>query len=191
MSEDLVIPRGCEEPAEIVLRVARELLGQEPEAGGCITFYHPQEWRRKEEAYGTNSDLVVVHDGGDIAPFFDLNREQYRWIDKMQDALKEKGYYAEQCTCWYSAIYSNPRKPKEHWLRTLPGYFDAVADGSKTFELRWNDRAFEVGDMLLLQEWDGVYTGRELNRKISYILKDVPEYGLECDACVIGMEDIT
>ena len=37
-----------------------------------------------------------------------------------------------------------------HVLRTLPHYFDAVARGHKTFEIRRNDRMFQVGDVLKL-----------------------------------------
>lgn len=37
-----------------------------------------------------------------------------------------------------------------HRLRTLKSYFEAVRDGRKTFEIRYNDRDFKVGDRLLL-----------------------------------------
>lgn len=57
-----------------------------------------------------------------------------------------------------------------------PEYFRAVDDGVKTFEVRKDDRdgeRFEVGDTLLLEEWDpvsGHYTGRITGRTISYVL---------------------
>ena len=40
-----------------------------------------------------------------------------------------------------------------HRLKTIQPYFDNIASGAKTFEIRKNDRGFEVGDELLLMEW--------------------------------------
>jgi hypothetical protein len=60
--------------------------------------------------------------------------------------------------------------PRTHELKTWPEYFQAVLDGRKTFEIRRNDRGFEVGDRVLLLEWmGGRYTGRELDRRIVYL----------------------
>lgn len=89
--------------AEVILKVVRETW---PDAcgGGCRAFYSPREWRQRGEEYGTDSLLVVVHDGGDMAYFFDWMCESVL-REKMDAALREVGYYAEQCTCWYSAIY--------------------------------------------------------------------------------------
>lgn len=49
-----------------------------------------------------------------------------------------------------------------HALKTEPQFFEAVIDGSKTFEVRKNDRDFRVGDYLALNELDDTregYTG--------------------------------
>jgi len=44
----------------------------------------------------------------------------------------------------------------EHVLKVVPPYFDALVDGSKAFEVRRNDRAFQCGDLLILREWHSV-----------------------------------
>lgn len=41
-----------------------------------------------------------------------------------------------------------------HKLKIWPQYFCRVLDGSKTFEVRDNDRGFQSGDVVELCEWD-------------------------------------
>ncbi len=61
--------------------------------------------------------------------------------------------------------------PREHELKCWPKFYEFIADGSKTFEIRENDRGFQVGDILYLREWNPVmeaYTGRDCRREVSY-----------------------
>ena len=65
---------------------------------------------------------------------------------------------------------------KVHNLKIKPQYFKDVVSGDKTFEVRKNDRDFEVGDAIFLGEYEnGRYTGITAYVKITYIL-DNPEY---------------
>lgn len=60
-----------------------------------------------------------------------------------------------------------------HELKIWPVYFREVESLRKKFELRLNDRDFQIGDILFLKEFnpDGIgYTGRILKRYITYIL---------------------
>lgn len=41
-----------------------------------------------------------------------------------------------------------------HELKIWPQFYSRVADGSKTFEIRENDRGFQPGDTVTLKEWD-------------------------------------
>ncbi|MGL4760385.1 MAG: ASCH/PUA domain-containing protein [Sarcina sp.] len=76
---------------------------------------------------------------------------------------------------------------KQHELKILEEYFNALADGSKTFELRKNDRDFKVGDSLKLKEIkDNSFTGRFLEYEVSYVLKG-GAYGLEEEYCILGI----
>lgn len=60
-----------------------------------------------------------------------------------------------------------------HELKIYPKYFDAVLNGSKLFEIRKNDRNFNVGDNIFLREWDNIkYSGRTILAEITYILND-------------------
>lgn len=69
---------------------------------------------------------------------------------------------------------------KQHELKTWPEFFALLWDGTKTFELRKDDRGFSVGDQLNLREWDPTtkeYSGRQEARTISHILRHDPDKG--------------
>jgi hypothetical protein len=72
-----------------------------------------------------------------------------------------------------------------HDLKVWPPYFDRILDGSKTFEIRRNDRDYQPGELLRLSEYnpDGDhdtcadencrtrrYTGRTLNKRIGFVV---------------------
>lgn len=81
-----------------------------------------------------------------------------------------------------------PKETKTHELKTWPEYFKAVWDGKKTFELRKNDRDFNVGDDLMLIEYCPkklVNTGSFLAVKITYILQG-GNFGLEDGYVILG-----
>ena len=53
-------------------------------------------------------------------------------------------------------------------------FFDEVKSGKKKFELRLADFDIKEGDVFVLQEWDPQtkqYTGREIRKKVKYVLK--------------------
>ena len=64
-----------------------------------------------------------------------------------------------------------------HKLKTIQPYFDRCWDGFKTFEVRNNDRNFQKGDTIYLQEYNAetnTYSGKEIRATILYILTDYP-----------------
>ena len=74
---------------------------------------------------------------------------------------------------------------KHHYLKTETRYYQDIERGVKKFELRKNDRDFQVFDMVYLQEVvDGKFTGRELPPiEIRYILFG-GQWGLDKDYCI-------
>lgn len=76
-----------------------------------------------------------------------------------------------------------------HMLKTWPIHFEAVNSWKKNFEVRKNDRDFQVGDQLILQEFApelGVYTGRSIVANVQYILHG-GQFGIESGYCVLGL----
>lgn len=76
-----------------------------------------------------------------------------------------------------------------HNLKILKPYFEAVAAGDKTFELRKDDRPYRIGDTLVLNEIGAGNepTGRVIKKKVGCILRDCPEYGLSRGYCILSL----
>lgn len=70
-----------------------------------------------------------------------------------------------------------------HELKTWPEFFNPVWDRQKSAELRRADRPFQVGDMVILREYDprGLYTGRVVDTVITHVVRDAEPFGLMPD----------
>ena len=78
---------------------------------------------------------------------------------------------------------------KTHHLKIMPEYFNAVISGAKRFELRRNDRDYQVGEYLMLREWyKGQYTGNRAKVRVEYVLQNVP--GLKDDYCILSISPV-
>lgn len=77
-----------------------------------------------------------------------------------------------------------------HQLKTWPAYFDAVWSKRKRFEIRKNDRNYQVGDELVLREYDPEtdrYLGREVVARVTYRLPG-GRLGIDPDYCVMSLK---
>ncbi len=85
---------------------------------------------------------------------------------------------------------------KVHELKIVEPYFLSVFNGNKNFEIRKDDRQFEIEDILLLKEWHNNdvdkkfsgFTGRFVFARVSYILRNVPDFGLKDGFCLMGIK---
>lgn len=87
-----------------------------------------------------------------------------------------------------------------HELKILPEYYDAVANGIKTFEIRKNDRNYKVGDTLRLREFDeddiyqvqwathSEYSGKECFAAITYIFNLKDFLNVDEDYVILGIK---
>ena len=74
---------------------------------------------------------------------------------------------------------------RTHELKTSTSPFMAVRRGEKTFEVRVNDRDFQVGDILKLWCFDeGLHTGHWVSVLVTYVI-DFRPAGTEAD--LVGM----
>ncbi|EHB5084395.1 DUF3850 domain-containing protein [Enterococcus faecalis] len=74
---------------------------------------------------------------------------------------------------------------KTHELKILPEYFTVVVSGIKRFEIRKNDRGYNVGDILRLNEYEnGKYTGNVHVVEITYIT----DYAQQDNFVVLGIK---
>ncbi|MDK1020213.1 MAG: ASCH/PUA domain-containing protein [Candidatus Hydrogenedentes bacterium] len=78
-----------------------------------------------------------------------------------------------------------------HDLKIWPEHYDVVVDGRKRFELRRDDRDFQVGDTLMLREWcleTETYTGRSVLVRVAFVLREAEPFGLMEGFCAISIE---
>lgn len=69
---------------------------------------------------------------------------------------------------------------KVHKLKILPEYYNAQIEGKKNFEIRKNDRNYQVGDWLLLKEYNPKikkFTERKVMVEITYITDYQQKHG--------------
>jgi hypothetical protein len=81
---------------------------------------------------------------------------------------------------------------REHTLKTRAEYWDALASGEKTFEVRRDDRGFQKGDILVLRRmresdpslYD--YENKTLRCQITFILTG-GQLGIEPGHVIMGL----
>lgn len=79
----------------------------------------------------------------------------------------------------------------EHTLKVQEPYFDALVSGAKNFEVRYNDRAYQVGDVLILEPWHGISydsaKGTPIRRVVTFVYSGDPRFGRR-DGSVGGVQ---
>lgn len=75
---------------------------------------------------------------------------------------------------------------RTHELRTAPDVFEPIRNGSRPYDVRYNDRGFQRSDIVILREWDGRvvcdcedagrhrgdcdrYTGRTMRARVGHV----------------------
>ena len=80
-----------------------------------------------------------------------------------------------------------------HFLKTWPQFYRAVARGDKRFEVRKDDRAYQAGDVLVLQEYDPErreFNGPSVRVRVTFVLRG-GEFGIEPGFVVMSLGEPT
>jgi predicted RNA-binding protein with PUA-like domain len=84
---------------------------------------------------------------------------------------------------------------KIHNLKSHTIYFKDIVKGIRTHELRKNDRGYQIGDLLFLQEWnveDSKFTGDNILVKVTAMTStDIPcaesKSALNPEFCILSV----
>ncbi len=87
---------------------------------------------------------------------------------------------------------------KLHELKILHPYLIDVTIGTKTFELRKNDRDYQEGDLIRFIDIREDNTKNDVEPyidentlyRITYVLKNVEKYGLDKDYCILAIKKL-
>lgn len=82
---------------------------------------------------------------------------------------------------------------RTHILKIKEPYFSDVLNKIKTFEIRKDDRGYEVGDKLILKLYPYIKTDikEEIYASIIYKLDKIPQYGLAEGYCILGIKPLS
>ena len=90
---------------------------------------------------------------------------------------------------------------KLHELKILHPYLIDITIGTKTFELRKNDRDYQEGDLIRFIDigeddttttkcWYEPNIDENTLYRITYVLKNVEKYGLDIDYCILAIKKL-
>lgn len=126
------------------------------------------QYNNRAEAYKTNEQRYSEEQGA-------IDRETKKKLREMEQEEKMQSLPSD----------TQETGQKVHQIRLAKPYFDDVANGIKTFELRKNDRGYKKGDILEMMEFaDGKNTGRMVKVLVTYILEDYT--GIEDGYCIMA-----
>lgn len=102
---------------------------------------------------------------------------------------------------WEAVVMSEPKPDatgRRHELKTWGSLFDDILAGRKTFEVRFNDRDYRVGDILSLMRYDpatesltyvNAGSAFRIEKRVSYVLHG-GQFGIKSGFVVMGLQNV-
>lgn len=90
---------------EIIIKHLKENTPGQEIVAELQVFWGPKDY---DGQYGKDSCLIVMYDGlNTVGKFFslDIDYPHYKNHEPMRQALETAGFYADECTGYYSAVY--------------------------------------------------------------------------------------
>ena len=91
--------------AESIKKLVRDMNGEEPDGGGSTAFVSPAQRRRMGWSPVKGTVMVLVFDGGDLAPYMNPNYGDKAKYNAMQDLIRRMGYWTEYETGVEASVY--------------------------------------------------------------------------------------
>lgn len=80
---------------------------------------------------------------------------------------------------------------KTHFVKIESVYFERILDGTKPFEIRFNDRGYQMGDKIVLMECEQLCTATDLTgREAAATIGFCTSYGQKENYVVFGLLNI-
>jgi hypothetical protein len=86
-----------------------------------------------------------------------------------------------------------PRPKQYHSVKCIQPFYTALENGTKTFEVRWNDRDYRAGDTLIVNEVPECEprmldpTKRPMQFTVTYVLQG-EEWGIKKGYVILGLQ---
>lgn len=88
-------------------------------------------------------------------------------------------------------VSEEQRRPQTWAVKIAPRWFDGIVEGWKRYEIRKMERDYREGDYLVLQEWAGAYTGRNISARITSVQRGLDVPGLRAGFGILSIEPQT
>lgn len=106
--DNWAVPTGLSRNARKLALAIVKLAKERNWYAGQKVFWSPKEWKEKGERYGEGAAFIVIHEGGDHAPYFSMDHAyetgSYKQYEEQLKLLSEHDFWSEGIYRWSTSI---------------------------------------------------------------------------------------